>query len=431
MAKSARNLDAPGDSELIRTEFCLLGPVSAWVGGVAVPVGGPRQAAVLARMLLTPRQVVSLDQFIDCIWDGQIPNRPEVAIRSYVSNLRRLLEPERKDRGTNSALASASAGYRLDVDSGQIDWIRYEGSVNEARGQLKSGLFDQAESSLRFAEDLWRGEPLTGVPESEFFLAHRNRLEELRAVAQELTYEAKLALGDHLSVAADIDQAISANPFRERLTELGMIALYRSGRQSAALALGQQLRERLVDSLGIDPSPHINNIELQILTHDPALREQPAPPPRSPSTGAAHPSPVEVTDPGSTNGPRPPSEPTHEIATAERSPLLRRPGDDQLLFGRQGEFGELQRLGQRLDRKLMAVAVVTGEPGVGKTVLLERAAIELAGNGGRIVRCAGTDFAGPKFWLWRQLIDDLVVEPSTPLQSPAISDTTGLEPLQA
>ncbi len=422
MAEPARNLE---ELDMNRTEFWLLGPIAAWVGDTPVPVGGPRQAGVLARLLLTPRQVVSLDQFIDCIWDDQLPNRPEVAIRSYVSNLRRLLEPERRDRGSISSLMSVSAGYRLDVDPDQIDWMRFEAAVNEARGLLKEGAVAEASSNLKLAQGLWHGEALSGVPESPFFLAHRTRLEELRAVAQELTYETQLALGDHLSVAANIDQAISANPFRERLTELGMIALYRSGRQSAALNLGQQLRERLVDSLGIDPGPRIANIELQILNHDPALREQPNPP--SPQTE----SPIQAQSERS----RPTTTADINIDAADEaaetegsSSRVRRPGNGHLIIGRRSELRELHSLSERVQRELLAVAVLTGEPGIGKTTLLERSAVDLAGPDGLVLKASGSDIIQTDFWLWRQIIEDLVDPART---QPGLASYAGLEPLRA
>ncbi len=395
----------------------MLGPVSAFVDDAPVSLGGPRQAAVLARLLLTPRHVVSLDQFVDSIWDGRIPNRPDVAIRSYISNLRRLIEPDRKQRGEDSILTSASAGYRLDVEPCQIDWLRFETAVNNARAMLHHGEYAAATAELREARTLWHGEPLSGVPDSEFFAAHRNRLEELRAVALEFMCEAQLGRGDHLSVAADIEQAIAGHPFRERLTELGMIALYRSGRQSAALALGQQLRQRLVDSLGIDPSPRIANIELQILNHDPQLREHrpdPGPSPgRSSKGGAGYGSDVLDGIDGSNRPGRKLGHDDLDPPTGTQSArvsgqwFLRRPTDRTKVFGRQEELAEIAELRSRLDDGRLAVAVITGEPGMGKTALMTEAANLLAADGAKVTTAVGTDFAAPEFWLWRQIVADL------------------------
>ena len=419
-----------------RPEFSLLGPVSAWIDGAPVSLGGPRQAAVLARLLLTPRHVVSLDQFVDSIWDSRIPNRPDVAIRSYISNLRRLIEPDRKQRGLDSILTSASAGYRLDVDPSQIDWVRFETAVNNAREMLHNGEYAAATAELRHARSLWQGEPLSGVPDSEFFAAHRNRLEELRSVALEFMYEAQLGRGDHLSVAADIEQAIAGHPFRERLTELGMIALYRSGRQSAALALGQQLRQRLIDSLGIDPSPRIANIELQILNHDPELREHrpdPGPPPGPPRTrggygsdaldgidGAARHGNDELGAPAGTRSAR---------ITGQW--FLRRPTDGTSIYGRHDELAEIVALRDRLEEGRLAVAVITGEPGVGKTALMAEAAQVLGSDSIPVTTAVGTEFAAPKFWLWRQVVADLANRKLGPPVVDNARDQARFAPLQA
>ncbi len=437
MVKTAA--DTPDFNPPPRPGFCLLGPVSAWIDGAAVSLGGPRQAAVLARLLLTPRQVVSLDQFVDSIWDSQIPNRPDVAIRSYISNLRRLIEPDRKRRGHDSILTSASAGYRLDIEPSQIDWVRFETAINNARAMLHTGEFAATISELRQARSLWQGEPLSGVPDSEFFLAHRNRLEELRAVSLEFTYEAQLGRGDHLSVTADIEQAIAGHPFRERLTELGMIALYRSGRQSAALALGQQLRERLVDSLGIDPSPRIANIELQILNHDPELREhRPDPGPsadprfapattyRSDALAQLHTSGRELD-----GGPDLGSPPGTRSARITGQWFLRRPTDGSTIVGRHHELAELTAMGEQFDGERLAVAVITGEPGAGKTALITEAARLLAGDQRPIVTAVGTDFAAPKFWLWRQVVADLANRKLAPPAGTQAAHHARLAPLRA
>ncbi len=385
--------------------------MSAWIDGAAVSLGGPRQAAVLARLLLTPRHVVSLDQFVDSIWDSQIPNRPDVAIRSYISNLRRLIEPDRKQRGQESILTNTSAGYRLDIEPSQIDWVKFETAVNNARSMLHNGEYATATSELRQARSLWQGEPLSGVPDSEFFSAHRNRLEELRAVALEFMYEAQLGRGDHLSVAADIEQAIAGHPFRERLTELGMIALYRSGRQSAALALGQQLRERLIDSLGIDPSPRIANIELQILNHDPQLRDHrpdpgPTPAPSVRSTGY-RPDALDEIDGETQSGGQAPSPAGTRSARITGQWFLRRPTDDSTIFGRHEELAEIVGMRARLDDNRLAVVVITGEPGAGKTALMTEAARAIAIDRLPVTTAVGTEFAAPKFWLWRQIVADL------------------------
>ena len=256
----------------------LLGPLTVTVDGQPVPVGGPRQMAVLARLMLTPDQVVTMDQLVDSVWDGDEPARPQVAVRSYISNLRRAIEPNRRRRSADTCLVGSPSGYRLAVDPGAIDWVRFERLVEEGRSRLAGGDASGAVALLDRARSLWAGVPCSGLPQSVFVLAHRSRLTDLRDTATELLFEARLARGDHGSVAAEVEAAIAESPLRERLTELGMLALYRAGRQSEALAIGQKLRARLLDELGVDPSPSIDAIELKILNHDASLDGRPVGP---------------------------------------------------------------------------------------------------------------------------------------------------------
>jgi DNA-binding SARP family transcriptional activator len=252
-------------------DFRLLGPLTVLVDGVVVPTGGPRQVAVLARLMLSPNQAVTMDQLVESVWDGDEPTQPQVTLRSYVSNLRRAIEPHRRRRASESCLLSTPSGYRLAVDPGSIDGVRFELAVDRARADLAAGDSRSAINALRQALELWVGVPFAGLPESPVLLAHRGRLTDLRATAIELLFEAQLAVGEHHSVAGQVEAAIAENPLRERFTELGMLALYRSSRQSEALALGQRLRTRLRNELGVAPGPGIESIELKILNHDPAL----------------------------------------------------------------------------------------------------------------------------------------------------------------
>lgn len=234
--------------------------------------------AVLARLMLTPDQMVTMGQLVESVWDGDEPAQPHIAIRSYVSNLRRAIEPNRRRRAANSCLASAPPGYRLAIDPHSVDWVRFEHLVNEGRAELEADRSTHSVAKIRTALELWSGDPCAGLPESHTFLAHRGRLIKLRETAIELLFEALLRQGDHPTVAAEVEAAIDENPLRERLTELGMMAFYRAGRQSEALALGQQLRTRLLEELGINPSPSIEEMELKILNHDRSLAPDVEPP---------------------------------------------------------------------------------------------------------------------------------------------------------
>ncbi len=336
------------------TNFCLLGPVVATVDGADVVLGGRRQVAVLARLLLSPSQVVSMDQLVDALWDGDEPTRPDAAIRSYVSNLRRAIEPHREARAGNSCLVSVPPGYRLVVDRQRIDWVRFEDLVKRGQTFVSEHRYQEALDFLRDALALWQGEPCGGVPETDVFTAHRTRLHEIQTVAVELTFEAQLGLGQYRSVSATIEAAIAENPYRERLTELAMVALYRAGRQPDALALGHALRSRLLDQLGISPGPGIEAIEHKILNHDPSLAG---------NTGQATDSAQTVGTIDEDARPNPRTQTRSGTATAAGT-------SRQLeLVGRYSERSALDEVVDRQDQDLGTLVLITGEYGTGKSEL--------------------------------------------------------------
>ncbi|MEL6981278.1 MAG: BTAD domain-containing putative transcriptional regulator, partial [Actinomycetota bacterium] len=186
----------------------LLGPPTVTVDGRDVSLGGPRQIAVLARLMVTPDQVVSMDQLIASVWDGDEPAQPHVTVRSYISNLRRAIEPNRRRRSADSCLVSIPPGYRLAVDPTVVDWVRFQRLVDEGRAQVIGGNFDVAITVVRRALSLWRGDPCAGLPTSEVFETHRVRLTTLHQTAVELLYESLLHTGQHDAVAAAIEAAI-------------------------------------------------------------------------------------------------------------------------------------------------------------------------------------------------------------------------------
>ncbi len=415
-------------------DLCLLGPLNVTVDGEPVPIGGPRQMAVLARLMLSPDQVVTMDQLVDSVWDGDEPNQPHVAIRSYVSNLRRAIEPNRRRRATDSCLASSPPGYRLVIDPASVDWVRFQRQVDDGRYQLSTGHYGEAVTELRGALSLWRGDPCSGLPDSDVFLAHRARLTEVRETAVELLFEALLLLGDHASVAAEVEAAIAENPLRERLTELGMLALYRAGRQSEALALGQGLRARLVDELGIDPSPSIDEMELKILNHDRSL-DPPAEvaAPRSTRSKVVDPV-IDITDrapPALGAGRGSPVEPAHLGPTGfDRAldPLAVASASGALgPIGRSAELEALTSMGAALAAGRSATAVVTGEQGIGKTTLVRAAAARLADDVTVVWARSVPDGAAP-LWPWAQAVVS-ILEPGTGPEQRSLAD--GLSPLLA
>jgi DNA-binding SARP family transcriptional activator len=227
-------------------EYGLLGPLQALRDGQPLPIGGPRQRAVLARLLLAAGRSVPAAALAGDVWGGRSPPSAAKTLQKYVSELRRVLGA--------GELRTVGGGYAV---TGDVDALRFE-------RLLAAG---EAEQALR----LWRGEALGDLPDVPFVAAERTRLEELRLVAVERRAEADLGAGRHAEVVAGLLDLASVHPGREHLTFLLMRALYGSGRQVEALEAFQRHRRRLADELGIEPAEELAALERAILRHDDAL----------------------------------------------------------------------------------------------------------------------------------------------------------------
>jgi DNA-binding SARP family transcriptional activator/pimeloyl-ACP methyl ester carboxylesterase len=253
-------------------EFLLLGPLEARNGDSAVELGGAQQRALLALLLLDAGRVVSVDRLIDELWGEEPPASARKMVHVYVSSLRKAL-----GAGT---VQTHSVGYSIDAVAGELDVDRFARLAAEGRAALAAG--DPAVASERLGEALsvWRGPALAGVGEQPFAVRETARLEALRLAAIEDKLEAELALGRHGDAAAELDDLVRRHPHRERLRGQHMLALYRSGRQTEALASYRDAWRSLDEELGIQPSIELRELEQRILAHDPAL----APPARSAGT---------------------------------------------------------------------------------------------------------------------------------------------------
>src|ERR687885_181491 len=305
-----------------RADFGLLGPLAVTREGVELQLGGPKQRALLAILLLEANHAVSADRLIDALWGDHPPDTAKNTLQVYVSQLRKLL-PE-------GSLETVPPGYRLAVAPEAIDLSRFEELAHQGRAALGIGDAATAAQALGAALALWRGPALADLALEEFAQAEAARLEELRLAVLEDRIEADLALGRHGPLVAELEHLIVENPFRERLRAQLMLALYRSGRQAEALAVYQRTRRTLVDELGIEPGESLRHLEQAILAHDPALD--------APAGGG----------------------------TAEHVPVPATP-----LLGRGRELAELAEHCRRDDVHLVTL---TGIGGIGKT----RLALELA-----------------------------------------------------
>ena len=244
-------------------------------------LGTPQQRALLALLLLNANQVVSRDRLIDELWGPSPPPSAPKLVQVYVSRLRKALDPGRVDHG-DELLVTQAPGYVLRVPWEEIDLRRFEHLSEDGRRALATGAPALAAETLRQALELWRGAPLADFTFEGFAEAEIGRLDELRLAALEDRIDADLDLG-RAELAGELEALIARHPLRERLRGQLMLALYRAGRQSEALAVFRDARERLVEEVGVEPGPALRRLERAILEQDPALD----PPATAPAERAA------------------------------------------------------------------------------------------------------------------------------------------------
>ncbi|MFE6594832.1 BTAD domain-containing putative transcriptional regulator [Streptomyces sp. NPDC057781] len=257
--------------------FGVLGPVTAERAGAALALKGPRHRAVLARLLLARRRVVPLARLVDDLWD-EPPPRAVGAVRTFVGDLRRALEPDRPPRAPARLLVTEGPGYALRAAPEAVDAWRFEAAVAQA-DRLPAA---QAPDRLRAALGEWRGPAYAEVSGAEWARGERSRLTELRLRAVERHAELLVELGRAAEAVPDLDAHLTEHPWREEAWRLLALALYRTGRQADALAVLHRARALLAGQLGVDPGPRLRRLEAGILAQDPGLD-----PPSEPAEAAA------------------------------------------------------------------------------------------------------------------------------------------------
>ncbi|MEU7278059.1 BTAD domain-containing putative transcriptional regulator [Streptomyces sp. NPDC045431] len=248
--------------------FAVLGPLRAWRGSDALPSGSPQQRALLAVLLLRDGRTVTAPELIDAVWGNDPPAQALAVMRTYMSRLRKTL--------SSAHLVTESGAYALRLPPGSLDLGVAQSLAAEAESARASGDREAARMLLDRSLSLWDGEPLAGVPgpraETE-----RARLVEWRLQLLEVRIELDLEVGRHAEVVPELTTLTAAYPLRERLRELLMLALYRSGRQAEALAVYADTRRLLADELGVDPSPDLSKLQQRILQADADLARAEAP----------------------------------------------------------------------------------------------------------------------------------------------------------
>jgi len=254
-------------------DFRILGPLEALDGARQIALGGHKRRAVLAVLVLHPNETLSGERLIDELWGESPPANALKTLQVHVSRLRKELPPD--------VLVTREHGYELQIELDEVDAHRFEGLLDDGRGELGAGNPDRALDALDRALALWRGAPLADLAYEPFAQAEIARLEDLRFGAIEESIEAKLALGRQGEVIAQLEQLVEEHPYREHLHAQLMLALYRSDRQADALQAYQNARRRLVEELGIEPGARLRELEAAVLAQDDALAlARPTQPPR-------------------------------------------------------------------------------------------------------------------------------------------------------
>jgi WD40 repeat protein/DNA-binding SARP family transcriptional activator len=338
-----------------RLEFRILGPLAVRVDGESVPIGGPKQRALLALLLLSANRVVSRDRLIGELHADHSLNSADHALRNQVSRLRKVLSPVATDE---PRLVARAPGYLLRVEPGELDLEEFERLVAEGRESLGAGDPVGAAESFHDAEALWHGRPLADLELEPFARVDVERLEELYLAAVEERIDADLALGRHRALVPELEALAVEHPYRERLRAQLMLALYRCGRQADGLEVYRRTRAVLSDELGLDPGVELQELERAILLQDPALN-------------------VAVDGNGSARVPLREVCPFKGLAPFEAA-------DAEFFFGRERLVDEL--VARLADAPLL---VVVGPSGSGKSSLLRAGLLPALDQESLVVRPGG------------------------------------------
>ena len=249
-------------------DYRILGPLEVVGEEGPLRLGGPKQRATLAILLLNANRVVSVERLADDLYAGATPVTAVTQVQRQISELRKLL-------GSSSAIETRSPGYAIRISPDRLDLNRFERSAEAAGQALVRGEARSAADLLRDALELWRGAPLADLAYESFAQVPIDRLEEIRLAALEQRIEADLMLGRHSELIGELEELVARNPLHERFTRQLMLALYRSGRQAAALDAYRRTRAALVEQFGIEPGPTLHELERAVLTQDRSLDAAP------------------------------------------------------------------------------------------------------------------------------------------------------------
>ncbi|WP_117213171.1 BTAD domain-containing putative transcriptional regulator [Allorhizocola rhizosphaerae] len=242
-----------------QAEIRVLGPIEVTGPKGTAALAGPRQRTLIALLALQPGTAIPQDRLIDAMWGQRAPRTAARTLHAHIARVRHALDA----CGLPGAVVTSGSGYLLDARPGSVDAARFEELATLGRRALADGAVNDAIAQLLGALALWRGPALQDAEATGWGAAEARRLDESRLRALEDLWDARLRLGEHSGAVGEIERLLTAHPARERLVELLMLALYRSGRFTQAAELYQRL--------GVEPSPHLRRLQASVASRDPSL----------------------------------------------------------------------------------------------------------------------------------------------------------------
>ena len=359
-------------------QYRLLGGLEVTQDGRAVDIGSPKQRAVLALLVLAGGRVVSTDQLIDTVWGAQPPAAATTSLHTYISNLRRALEPERRPRDAPIRLLTRAPGYQLVAGRDEVDWFRLEDLLADGRTLLAAGRAAEAAERLSEAWTISVSPPVLDIDDGAAAAEIRGRWVTRRQEVRDELLGARLATGEHRAVLRDLEDAVGEQPYDEGLRAKLVIALYRSGRQRDALQALQDARRVLADEVGVEPGPELRRLETAVLDQASDLDWV------APVTAPPAAAPVAVAPEAGTGRPRGGGRRQRAVVrgAAHRARLA-------------------DGIGPQRPRRPRPAAVITGEPGIGKTRLVDELAAQAEAEGMVVARaCCRRTAPRPRSGPW-------------------------------
>ncbi|WP_432992641.1 BTAD domain-containing putative transcriptional regulator [Dactylosporangium sp. CA-233914] len=391
----------------------VLGDLTATLGGDLVDLGGRRQRAVLAVLVLHRGDIVPTDRLIDCVWGDRPPGDAPGALQAYISHLRRRLEPGATARSRGNVIASRPPGYTVVLDPDAVDAWCFDAAVAEASRLPRR--YAERRDLLSDALRLWQGPAYAEYADEPWAQAEAARLGELREVAREEVLAARLALGESAVLVPELEALVADQPLREKRWRLLVLALYRAHRQGDALGALRRARQTLSEQLGVDPGPALRALEQEVLAQAPSLEQ--LEPGESVDVGdeaSGGGSPAQPRPGASPYGGEPGPEGTLSVGASRgtTSSALKNGGREQLV-DRAREVGTLRDAVREAFDGTARFVLIEGPAGIGKSRLLTEARRITAGHGALTLTARGSQLEKEfGFGAARQLFEELLIDPA-------------------